>query len=118
MHEMGIAIEIIDIATASIPVDMPSAKVARINLNIGKLSAVVGDSLRFCFEAASKNTPLDGAELVITEIPVEAQCDDCRHRWIISSPAFLCENCTSGSIKILSGRELDIDSIELAEEET
>jgi Zn finger protein HypA/HybF involved in hydrogenase expression len=30
---------------------------------------------------------------------------------------FTCQKCTSGSIELLSGRELDIDSIEIAEDE-
>jgi hydrogenase nickel incorporation protein HypA/HybF len=53
MHEMGIALQIIDIATASIPPDMRSARVERVNLKVGKLAAVVADSLRFCFDIVS-----------------------------------------------------------------
>ncbi|MFZ7125046.1 MAG: hydrogenase maturation nickel metallochaperone HypA [Desulfobacterales bacterium] len=117
MHEMGIALEIIDIATASIPENLAGAHVERVNLKIGKLSAVVPDSLRFCFEVASKDTPLEGAELVIEEIPVRAKCRDCGREWTITSPAFVCEACGSGALDLLSGRELDIQSIELAEEE-
>ncbi|MCP4745525.1 MAG: hydrogenase maturation nickel metallochaperone HypA, partial [Desulfobacteraceae bacterium] len=44
MHEMGIALEIIEIVRAYIPKDQPSAKVRKINLNVGKLSAIVPDS--------------------------------------------------------------------------
>lgn len=117
MHEMGIATEIIDIAVASIPATLKDARVARVNLKIGRLSAVVADSLRFCFEAAARGTPLEGAELAIEEIPVRARCRDCHHEWTITSPAFHCEACGRGSLDILSGRELDIHSIELADEE-
>jgi Zn finger protein HypA/HybF involved in hydrogenase expression len=48
--------------------------VERINLKVGKLAAVVPDSLKFCFEVAAKNTPLEGAILHIEEIPVTARC--------------------------------------------
>jgi len=116
MHEMGIAQQIIDIATASIPPDMRPARVERVNLKIGKLSAVVADSLRFCFEIVSKDTPLAGAELAIEETPVVARCKDCDARWTITEPVFTCQACHSGSLEILSGRELDIVSIEIAEE--
>ena len=116
MHEMGIAQQIIDIATASIPPDMGSARVERVNLKIGKLSAVVPDSLRFCFEIVSRDTPLAGAELAIEETPVVARCKDCDTRWTISEPVFTCQACRSGSLEILSGRELDIVSIEIADE--
>jgi len=117
MHEMGIALEIIDIVKASIPPDTPDARVVRINLQIGRLSAIVTESLRFCLEIAAKDTPLADAEVAIEEVPVVAQCKDCRHRWTITGPAFSCEKCQSGSIELLSGRELDIRSIEIAEEE-
>ena len=103
MHEMGVAMQIIEIATASIPKNMALARVERVNLKIGKLSAIVSDSLRFCFE--------------IAEIPVVAHCNDCGFQWTIEAPVFTCQKCTSGSIELLSGRELDIDSIEIAEKE-
>lgn len=116
MHEMGIAQQIIDIATASIPADMRSARVERVNLKIGKLSAVVPDSLRFCFDIVSKDTPLAGAQLAIEETPVVARCKDCDARWTIAEPVFTCRTCDSSSLEILSGRELDIVSIEIADE--
>lgn len=116
MHEMGIALQIIEIATASIPPDMRTARVERVNLKIGKLSAVVPDSLRFCFDIVSKDTPLAGAALAIEETPVVARCKECDARWSIAEPVFTCKACNSGALEILSGRELDIVSIEIAEE--
>jgi hydrogenase nickel incorporation protein HypA/HybF len=118
MHEMGIALQIVEIATASIPSNSGNVQVARVNLKIGKLAAVVPDSLRFCFDVAVKDTPLDGAKLAIEELPVVARCNDCDTQWTINGPAFRCESCDSGSLEIISGRELDIESIEIAEEDT
>ncbi|MGD2096366.1 MAG: hydrogenase maturation nickel metallochaperone HypA [Desulfobacterales bacterium] len=117
MHEMGIALQIVEIATASMPADLGEARVAAVNLKIGKLAAVVPESLQFCFEVAIKDTPLAGAKLVIEEIPVVAKCHDCGTQWTIDTPVFVCQKCQSGSLEILSGRELDIESIEVVEEE-
>jgi hydrogenase nickel incorporation protein HypA/HybF len=116
MHEMGIALQIIEIATASLPPDLADARIETVNLKIGKLAAVVPESLRFCFDVAVKDTQLEGARLAIEELPVVAKCKDCHTQWTISGPAFNCENCDSGSLEIISGRELDIESIEIAEE--
>jgi hydrogenase nickel incorporation protein HypA/HybF len=118
MHEMGIALQIIEIAEASLPADMQTGRIRQVNLEIGKLAAVVPESLRFCFEIAAKDTLLDGALLHIEEIPVVARCKDCQSEWIIQGAAFSCEKCKSTSIEVLSGRELDIKSIEVAEEDT
>jgi len=115
MHEMGVATQIIEIAASSIPDELKGVQVAKINLKIGKLSAIVSDSLRFCFEVAAKETLLSGAVLNIEEIPVVAKCRECQAEWTISTPAFSCEECGSGSIDVISGRELDIVSIELAD---
>ena len=117
MHEMGIALEIIRIVQASIPADQTDAQVERVNLKVGKLSAVVPDSLRFCFEVAAQDTSLEGAELAIDEIPVSALCRTCDHRWTIAEPVFICPKCNGGQIEMLSGRELDIDSIEIIEKD-
>jgi len=117
MHEMGIALQIVEIATASIPPQLAAVKVARVNLKVGKLAAVVPESLRFCFNIAVKDTPLDGAELAIEELPVVARCKDCQAEWTIKTAVFKCPTCESGSLEILSGRQLDIESIEIAQED-
>jgi hydrogenase nickel incorporation protein HypA/HybF len=115
MHEMGIALEIIKIATDSIPENLKKSKVERINLKVGKLAAVVPDSLKFCFEVAARDTPLESAILHIEEIPVTARCKDCGYFWTAIKPVFICEKCDSTSVDLLSGRELDIVSIEVEE---
>jgi len=117
MHEMGIAMEIVEIAIASIPVGMQGQKVERVNLKIGKLSAVVPESLRFCFEIVAKGTPLCNAELNIEEVPVVVRCRDCNSQETINEPVFACRKCSSGSVEVISGRELDINSIEIADED-
>lgn len=48
-----------------------------VTLEVGKLAAVVPDSLRFCFDIYAKDTMIEGAELEIIEIPVRAHCRDC-----------------------------------------
>ena len=113
MHEMGIAMEIINIAMASIPHKIKDARVVQVNLQVGRLSAVIPSSLHFCFDIAVKDTPLADAKLVIEEIPIEARCNVCHHHWYLDEPVFLCENCQSSDLNILSGRELNIKSIEI-----
>ncbi len=113
MHEMGIAMQVLEIASASVPDDMKGARVEKINLKVGKLAAVVPQSLRFCFEIISKDTPLSGSRLVIEEVPVTASCKECGHHWTITGPVFKCSRCDSGSIDVMSGQELEISSIEI-----
>ncbi len=118
MHEMGIALEVIRIANDSIPDELSGARIAKINLKIGKMAAVVADSLRFCFEIASKDTPAEGAELVIEEIPLQLRCRDCGTQWTAREPVFVCPDCKGSSVEMVSGRELDINTIEIVEEDS
>jgi hydrogenase nickel incorporation protein HypA/HybF len=115
MHEMGIATEIVRIAVASIPEEMAGSRVVRVHLKVGKLAAVVSDSLKFCFEIVARETPAEGAQLEIQEMAVAARCHACDHQWEIENTVFSCPRCGSGAIDMLSGRELDIESIELEE---
>ncbi|MFP3980328.1 MAG: hydrogenase maturation nickel metallochaperone HypA [Desulfobacterales bacterium] len=115
MHEMGIALQVIDIATAAIPPEMRGCRVERVNLRIGKLSAVVVDSLNFCLEIATRDTPLAEAVFSIEEIPVVAQCRECGHEWQVARAVFKCPQCGSGNLEMISGRELDVVSIDIEE---
>ena len=116
MHEMGIAMQVVEIATASIPEHLKNSRVQGVYLKIGKLSSVVPDSLRFCFDIVSKDSAIAGAVLYIEEIPVTARCKSCDNHWTIDGPAFSCPRCNSGTIELTSGQELDISSIELEDE--
>jgi hydrogenase nickel incorporation protein HypA/HybF len=115
MHEMGIACQIIDIAQASIPKHLVHKKVEQINIKIGKLAAVVPESLRFCFDIAAGETNFAGTILNIEYVDVVAKCLDCGFRWTVEGPVFTCSQCKSGSLDVISGRELDIISIDIEE---
>lgn len=115
MHEMGIALQVIEVATASIPPEIKDVKVERISLRIGKLSGVVAENLTFCFEVAARKTPLEGAEMLIEEIPSIARCRACFYQWEVDGAAFVCPECSSVELDMISGRELEVSSIEIAE---
>jgi len=107
--------EVVEIATAAIPADMAGKRVERVRLRVGRLSAVVPESLRFCYDVAVRGTPLADAVLVIEEIPVTARCDDCGHQWTADQPHFICPRCNSGAVRILSGQELEVVAIEIGD---
>jgi hydrogenase nickel incorporation protein HypA/HybF len=68
VHEFGIANEAIEICVGA----SGDARITRVVLEIGKLSAVLPDAVRFCFDAASEGTVAQGAELEIIEVPGDA----------------------------------------------
>ncbi len=42
---------------------------------------------------------------------------DCNVEWIAYEPVFLCRKCNGKSVEMLTGRELDITSIEVVEKD-
>ena len=92
----------------------PEARVVRITLEVGRLRAVVPNSMQFCFQAVSDGTGADGAELVIEEIPVRVRCESCDGEWTVEEVSFLCPSC-DGPVKILTGEELMLRTIEVEE---
>lgn len=115
MHEMGIALQIVEIASSSIPEEYDDVQVEAVNVRVGKLTAVVPESLRFCFNVATRDTRLAGARLEISEVPIQAECQDCGNILTIEGLPFACDECGSGRLEILSGRELTVASIQVAD---
>ena len=58
MHELSIAQSILDIVNQHLPAEKP-AHVKSVKVKIGKLSNVLPDSLRFCFEAITKDSDFE-----------------------------------------------------------
>jgi len=112
---MGVAEQLVKIALEAIPDDIQDPRVKILNLRIGKLAAVVEHSLTFCIEIITKDTPLEGVKLVIEEVPVTIRCLTCGKEWQADSPVFNCELCGDKAVEMLTGREIDITSMELAE---
>ena len=66
MHELSIAHDIVAAVTRHLP-PKNRAPVRWVKLSVGVLNHLTSDSLRFCFEAASEGTALEGAKLDIDE---------------------------------------------------
>lgn len=109
MHELGITQQIIDLAVAN----SGGAKIRRIVLEIGKLSAVLPDAIRFCFDLCAEGTLAQGAELAILEIPGRASCLACGEEASLDRPFGRCR-CGGTEWKWLSGEELKIKQMEVA----
>jgi hydrogenase nickel incorporation protein HypA/HybF len=66
VHEIGVTTEIIHIISSRMA-EKGIAQVTRVTLEIGKLTALLPDSVRFCFDLSCQGTILEGASLEIIE---------------------------------------------------
>ena len=115
MHEMSIAMHIIEIASRAIPPGMAGARVEAINLRVGRLSSVVPETLRYCFDAAVAGTPMHGAVLNCDLIPIAVACRACDARSEQVAFPFSCPDCECTDVDLVSGRELLVVSVEFTE---
>ena len=115
MHEMSIAMSIIE-AVVEKASQENSRKVSEIELQVGKASGILTESLTFCFSAAAKNTIVDGARLEIRETESLVTCEDCGNSFPVEGFFAACPSCGSYKTDLVSGRELLIKSITLEDE--
>ena len=108
MHELGITRNIVAIVGER----AGTQKVKRVSLEIGCLSAIMPDAIRFCFDVCSKNTPLEGATLTIEEIPGRGQCEECGNEIELDQPFGQCI-CGSRHIRCIAGEEMKIKEMEI-----
>lgn len=111
MHELSIVQNIIDIILTELP-KHNLTKVESISLRIGAMRQVVPEALYFGFECLSKNTPLEGAKVMIENIPIKGRCHQCQSEFILESWLDNCQNCGQSQIQIISGKELEIAEFE------
>ncbi|NTU92526.1 MAG: hydrogenase maturation nickel metallochaperone HypA [Chlorobiaceae bacterium] len=110
MHEMSIAISIVD-AVADRVCQEGCTTVSSIELVVGRLSGVEVESLRFCFAAAAAETSAAGAELLIVEREAAGACEDCGAEFPIASYHACCPSCGRFRVRVTSGEELAVKSI-------
>jgi hydrogenase nickel incorporation protein HypA/HybF len=112
MHEMGIANSILE-AVASEMRRHPEVHATKVGVRIGELAAIDAESLRFCFDALSHGTNLEGLRLEIESCPRLHRCDPCQQEFIVRDYDFACPQCGSSGTKCISGDELELAYLEV-----
>ncbi len=116
MHELSIAVSIVEMVEENLPSE--DVKVKKVNLRIGNFAGVVKDALLFSFEIAAKDSQLENATVEIEELPLIIYCDACdKNSEIGNPPIFRCEFCGEATPNIVQGKELEIVSVELEDDE-
>jgi hydrogenase nickel incorporation protein HypA/HybF len=109
MHELAITEGVV----AAVTDRLPDAKVTCVRLEIGALSGVVADSVRFCFDLVTEGTDLEGAALEISRLPGLCNCRVCGKDFEPDGPIAICP-CGSAEVTVLAGQDLKITSVQVA----
>ena len=112
MHELSIAMNIVDIANEETK-KANAKKVFEIELEIGTMSGVVLEALEFALQEAVKDSILENAKIIISEIQAKAKCQNCLHVFKIKDLYSPCPNCNELKTEIISGKELRVKSLKV-----
>ena len=108
MHELSITRNVVAICAER----AVGVQVTRVRLAIGRLSAVMPDAVRFCFDICAQGTPVQGAVLEIVEVPGRGLCLDCGNEFAMQQLAGRCR-CGSARLRLIAGEELKIQEMEV-----
>lgn len=87
--------------------------VRRVTLEIGPLSGVEIEALRFGFDVAMRGSVAETAYLEIIECPAMAWCLPCADTVPISARYDPCPRCGSHQLQVTAGEELRIKELEV-----
>jgi hydrogenase nickel incorporation protein HypA/HybF len=111
MHELSIALSIVEVAEEV--ARREGARVAAVHLRLGPLSGVVSEALVSAFGLAREGTALEGAELVVEEVPLVARCPACAAERALATMELCCPACGGPTPEVVSGRELEVVALEM-----
>lgn len=108
MHEIGITQEVVALADDA----AAGRRVTRVVLEIGKLSGVLPDAVRFCFDLCAEGTAVAGAVLEIVEPSGRGRCRVCGDEVELDRPFGRCA-CGNSDLEWLAGHELRVRELEV-----
>lgn len=110
MHEVSMMQNKLDLAIAKAKQNN-ARKIVLLTMNIGELSGVVPEALAFAFDVLIQGTIAQNAQLEIKTIPVICRCQICDRDFQPEAYIYQCPHCRQISSDVITGRELELDSL-------
>ena len=111
MHELSVIQSVVDACSER----AGGTLVLRVTLEVGTLSCVMPDALRFCYDVAVQDTVLQGSELEIIHVPGHSRCRDCGFNVEMSDMLSTCPCGSANLERPRGGDQLLIKSMALAD---
>ncbi len=117
MHELGIVSGVLDTVRNTVRHEH-AVRALEVRLRIGDMAQVVSESLDFAWDVLCDEDPITaGCALVVEEVHPRSRCLACGNEFDHDCHHFRCPACGSGDTTLLAGRELDIVSIEIEDDD-
>jgi hydrogenase nickel incorporation protein HypA/HybF len=112
MHELSVTESMLSVVIRHAEANKATEVVA-INMVLGDMSTVMEDSVRFYFEIIGKDTIAEGAKLNFKRTKLIARCGLCGKEFEVEEFNLRCPECDGAESEIISGREFQVESIEI-----
>ena len=112
MHEMSLCESLLDILKAEAEAGN-FTRIKRITLEIGPLSTVEPEALRFGFDVVMRGSLADEAKLDIVTPPAEGRCLSCFELVTVTDRFAPCPKCGGTELQISGGDALRIKEMEV-----
>ena len=112
MHEMALTTRMLELIEAQ-ALQSGFRRVARVILEIGRLSGVEPEAIRFAFDVVTRDSVAEGAELVIEATPGRARCPACGAEAAVQACYDPCAACGGFPQEILAGRDLRLLALDV-----
>jgi hydrogenase nickel incorporation protein HypA/HybF len=117
MHELSIVCGIVTAVTESLG-GRKVSRVYSVKVQVGALSGVEEQALQFSYPIATQGTLLEGSHLDVNHVPIVIHCDACHREVELPGVQSLrCPVCGTQSLDVRRGRELEIESMEIEEDQ-
>jgi hydrogenase nickel incorporation protein HypA/HybF len=114
MHELSIATALLEGVKEEMA-RRPSARLRKIGVRVGELSAVDPEALRFAFEVLTRDSELPDVRLEIESCPRRHRCSACSFEFTVHDYDWQCPRCSSSETRCIAGEELELSFLEVEE---
>lgn len=112
MHEMALAESVLGLIEDR-TLREGGRRIKMVRLEIGKLSAVEPEAMRFCFDAVTHGTLAEGAVLDIVEQEGSAWCFDCNREVPLATRYDPCPACGGFRLQVAEGALMRVKELEI-----
>jgi len=109
MHELSLTENLLDVTLEN----AGTRKIIHVNLLIGEFSHEREESIQFYWDDLAKGTPAENAQLLFKRVNAEMKCLACETVFHPDDEASFCPNCQSHRLKLLSGDDVKLESIDV-----
>ena len=112
MHEMSLCQSVLRILKEQAGLQN-FTRVRKVTLEIGRMSCAVPESMELCFEAVTRGTFAEGAQLAFVRTPGEAWCERCAKLVPVTDRYDPCPECGAFGLDLKAGDGLRIKEVEV-----